>query len=205
LTLSPQGTRVIERIGNGVFSPNLRLHSSPKLPAGLPPPSPLGLGLRRVSERSQQYDEMNPSSDFTSPTGAAVMRKREFLSRIKETVRRVSDKYAVRKNIPTAQRPVIGKPILVGQSRGATNPESAENDQAGPVVVPVSPTNPFGSDEMVLLSRPGSTFMSGSPSASTAEHSIPRRRPDFAPPRNVAQVHFNDGLLVRQVSTGSMG
>jgi axial budding pattern protein 2 len=205
LTLSPHGTRVIERIGNGVYSPNLRLQSPSELPEGLPPPSPLGLGLRRVSERSQQYDEMNPSADFTSPTGAAVMRKREFLSRIKETVRQVSDKYAARKNTSAVQRPVIGKPILVTPPRGITNVDSTENDQAGPVVVPVSPTNPFDSDEMVLLSRPGSTFMTGSPSASSAEHSIPRRRPDFAPPRNMAQVHFNDGLLVRQVSTGSMG
>ncbi|KIM44917.1 hypothetical protein M413DRAFT_67650 [Hebeloma cylindrosporum] len=205
LTLSPHGTKVIERIGNGVFSPNLRLQSRSELPEGLPPPSPLGLGLRRVSERSQQYDEMNPSADFMSPTGAAVMRKKVFLSRIKETVRKVSDKYAARKNMSAVQRPVIGNPILVAPSRGMANVDSMENDQAGPVVVPLSPTNPFDSDEMVLLSRPGSTFMTGSPSASSAEHSIPRRRPDFAPPRNMAQVHFNDGLLVRQVSTGSMG
>ncbi|KAJ7672699.1 hypothetical protein B0H17DRAFT_1084289 [Mycena rosella] len=45
--------------------------------------------------------------------------------------------------------------------------------------------------------------MTNSPSTSTGEHSIPRRRADFAPPRSPALVHFQDGL-VRQLSSGSL-
>ncbi|KAH9479552.1 Axial budding pattern protein 2 [Psilocybe cubensis] len=181
LTLSPNGTRIVEKSDPIHSSPMTRSPGRRSNRAY----SPLGLDLRRVSERSQRHSSSN--EELLSP---AVMSKKEFLSRIKETVRKVSNKYA-RKDIPPTIRPVIGKPILVASSR--------LNDQDHID----SPSNPF--DDIEPLSRPGSAFISGSPSASTAEHSIPRRRADFATPRNPAQVHFNDGLLVRQVSTGSMG
>ncbi|PPQ91462.1 hypothetical protein CVT25_013719 [Psilocybe cyanescens] len=183
LTLSPNGTRIVEKTDRNAFSSPVR---SPGRRSNRSY-SPLGLDLRRVSERSQLHCSSN--QELLSP---AVMSKKEFMSRIKETVRQVSDKYT-RRNHPPTIRPVIGKPILVTSSR--------INDQEH--MVQNSPSNPF--DDIDPLSRPGSTFISGSPSGSTAEHSIPRRRADFAAPRNLAQVHFGDGLLVRQVSAGSMG
>lgn len=187
LTLSPGGTRVIERNGAGLFSPGPQEPVAP--PPGLPVPSPMGLDLRRVSERSQAYGD-----EGIAP---AVMSKKEFLSRIKETVRQVSDKYGARRQrSPDLPRPVIGKPILVASTRAPANDYPVS-------MVHNSPPNPF--EDVVQPSRPTSTLMTGSPSASTAGQSIPRRRPDFAPPKTMAQVHFNDGLLVRQVSTGSVG
>lgn len=45
--------------------------------------------------------------------------------------------------------------------------------------------------------------MLDSPSASTGEHSIPRRRSDFCPPRSPVQVHFQDEALTRQISSSS--
>ena len=176
VTLSPRGTRIIKKTGR-------MLNSSPNQlsPAGLPQgrlpnyghPS---LGLRRVSERSQS------TGNAQSP---AVMSKREFMSRIKETVRQVSDKYSKKQQRSSYDRPVIGKPILIPAAEA----------------VYVSPSNPFDDAN----SLPGSTFMTGSPSTSTAEHSIPRRRADFAPPRNLAQVHFEDTQIIRQLSTASLG
>ena len=182
VTLSPGGTRIIEKPGK---SPN----PSPNQlsPSGLPQ-APLanyghpGLGLRRVSEHSQ-------STRGDQNTG--FMRKREFLSKIKETVRQVSDKYSKKQQRLSYNRPSIGKPILI---------PSVRPNQTEPAIY-VSPSNPFDD----VHSLPGSTFMSGSPSTSTAEHSIPRRRADFAPPRNLAQVHFEDAQMIRQLSTASLG
>ncbi|KAG6886215.1 hypothetical protein C0993_010777 [Termitomyces sp. T159_Od127] len=129
----------------------------------------LGLGLRRVSERS--------GSQGNKPN-SGVMSKREFFERLKETVRVVSDKVQGRK--ASRQRPVIGRPILPQQNE--IHSSSTFFEQTG------------------LPSHPGSTIMTNSPSTSTAEHSIPRRRADFAPPRSPAQVHTR---LSRQFSSGS--
>ncbi|KAF9462875.1 hypothetical protein BDZ94DRAFT_1260070 [Collybia nuda] len=152
----------------------------------------LGLGLRRVSERSQS-NASSPKSKNQSP---GVMSKREFITRIKETVRRVSDKAQNRK--PSRQRPIIGKPILnIPHLRDAHSTDKEESP-----IYP-SPSNPF--DIPGLQSHPGSTIMTNSPSTSTAEHSIPRRRADFAPPRSPAQVHFKEARLSRQFSSSSTG
>ncbi|KAF8909383.1 hypothetical protein CPB84DRAFT_1515002 [Gymnopilus junonius] len=180
LTLSPGGTRIVE---TKPLSPQMGMRRSPRNP------SPLGLGLERMPERGRLYS--GPNGETASP---GVMSKKEFMARIKETVRQVSGKYSRKNRIPSDDRPVIGKPILVASSK--------TNDQGGGIAQNSS-SNPF--EEAAPPSRPGSTFLSGSPSASTAQHSIPRRRQDFVPPRNPAQVHFNDGLLVRQVSAGSVG
>ena len=123
------------------------------------------------------------------------MSKREFITRIKETVRIVSDKAYGRK--VSRIRPVIGKPIL----RSSQQPPLPIGSRI-PLVVD-SPSNPF--DGTGPPSHPGSTIMSNSPSTSTAEHSIPRRRADFAPPRSPALAHLEDNRLSRQLSTGSTG
>ena len=181
VTLSPRGTRIIEKTERSLNPPPNQL--SPSGPQGrLPNYGNPGLGLRRVSERSQSIGD-------NQSTG--VMSKREFIFRIKETVRQVSDKYSKKQRRLSYDRPVIGKPILIPAPRP---------NQVEPAIY-VSPSNPFDD----VHSLPGSTFMTGSPSTSTAEHSIPRRRADFAPPRNLAQVHFEDPQIIRQLSTASLG
>ncbi|KAJ6621419.1 hypothetical protein B0H10DRAFT_1790019 [Mycena sp. CBHHK59/15] len=144
----------------------------------------LGLGLRRVAERSGS----DPISNESSPGSQSprLMRKGEFLTRIRQTVRNVSEKYGTRHQ-PSSERPVISKPTLIV-------PET-EN-------LPFDESHPF--DDTNIRSYPGSTVLTNSPSTSTGEHSIPRRRADFAPPKSPAVVHFEDGGLVRQLSSGSM-
>ncbi|KAF6761660.1 hypothetical protein DFP72DRAFT_1151419 [Ephemerocybe angulata] len=160
----------------------------------MPPPrnageyAPTDLALHRTHERSHSYT----GSDFMS---SAMMSKREFMTRIKQTVRHVSNKYGgpASRGKALPARPLIGKPILLRPSGFVENYSP---------VLPLqgSVENPFDD----RYSQPGSTFMTGSPSTSTAGHSIPRRRADFGPPRSMAQVHFEDGKLVRQGSNGSM-
>ncbi|PPQ67697.1 hypothetical protein CVT24_002753 [Panaeolus cyanescens] len=189
LSLSPHGTRILS--SSAKMMPTIAGEASSP---GLAPPAMqvhvnteyghLGLGLRRVSERSQSQHP--PHGDVSS-----VISKREFLARIRETVRQVSGARGRRAHAG-GPRPIIGKPILIA----STKILPGQTDST----MHVSPSNPFED----LPSRPGSTFMTGSPSTSTAEHSIPRRRADFAPPRSMAQVHFADGRLARKVSTGSM-
>ncbi|KAJ2918676.1 hypothetical protein MD484_g1747, partial [Candolleomyces efflorescens] len=149
------------------------------------------LGLQRMPARSLSTPSYMPSDIMSS----GVISKREFMSRIKHTVRQVSDKYT-RKPRVSPPRPVIGKPILLRPSVAMDN--NATPDVTYPMQSSVS--NPFDD----RFSHRGSTLMTGSPSTSTAEHSIPRRRADFGPPRAMAQVHFEDGKLVRQGSNGSM-
>ncbi len=122
-TASPSaraGTRVIERVDK-VFDPDASVDAD-KTMEGLPMPSPMGLGLRRVSERSQQEgpNASHPHHMHYDVEAGGVMSKKEFLSRIKETVRQVSDKYSMRRQRGpprTAAPLVIGKPILVATTR----------------------------------------------------------------------------------------
>ncbi|KAG5647452.1 hypothetical protein DXG03_009383 [Asterophora parasitica] len=143
----------------------------------------LGLGLRRVSERSQS--EGSPASK-SSP---GYLKKREFFTRLRETVRVVSEKAQGRK--VSKQRPVIGRPILSAQQASTAQSED---------VIPNSSSNPFGMP--TLPSHPGSTIVS-SPSTSTASHSLPKRNPGFVTPKLPNQVHFEDSRLSRQLSSSS--
>ena len=161
----------------------------------------LGLGLQRVSGRSHLGPGSHPRSPARKIQSPGVMSKREFITRIKETVRNVSDKYS-RGLRGARKRPVIGKPIL---SKPMLVDDLPFN--RGDVSVSGSPSNPF--DDLDLRSYPGSTIMTNltnSPSSSTGEtgeRSIPRRRADFAPPRSPALVHFEDGQHSRKLSAGS--
>ena len=150
----------------------------------------LGLGLRRVSERSQS----GTGSPHSHPQSPGVMSKREFITKIKRTVRAVSDR--ARHNKSPRQRPMISRPVLLSQHSR----------------VPLDHGTPFATDASSLeldgpglQSHPGSTIMSNSPSTSTGEQSIPRRRPDFEPPKTPAPVHFQGNRLSRQTSSGSTG
>ncbi|KAJ6518740.1 hypothetical protein C8R45DRAFT_806014 [Mycena sanguinolenta] len=157
----------------------------------------LGLGLRRVAERSGSDPISNVSPGSSRSPG--VMRKGEFLTRLRETVRNVSEKYGSRRKT-SATRPVIGKPTLI-VPEGLPYDDGVTDGLPYDGVVQGS-QNPFD-DSNVIRSYPGSTVITNSPSTSTGEHSIPRRRADFAPPRSPAAVHFQDGL-VRELSSDSL-
>lgn len=148
----------------------------------------LGLGLRRFAERSGS-DPVSNGSSLGRSQSPGVMRKGEFLTRIRQTVRNVSEKYGSRRRT-SAERPTISKPTLVVPNAGS------------PFDVQGSPSNPFD-DSNIIRSYPGSIVMTNSPSTSTGEHSIPRRRADFAPPKQPPSVHFQDGLA-REHSSGSL-
>lgn len=181
----PDRSRHAMDLAEDPFEPTDRARSGPDY-------GNLGLGLRRVSERSHSNPISHAiSSPGNKPRSPGVMSKREFITRIRETVRRVSDKYGSgRRRSPT--RPVIGKPILL---RGRKT-QSSHADAPG-----FGSSDPF--DDPGPQSHPGSTILSNSPSTSTGERSIPRRRADFAPPRSPPQVHFEDGQLARQESISS--
>ncbi|EGN95020.1 hypothetical protein SERLA73DRAFT_113744 [Serpula lacrymans var. lacrymans S7.3] len=132
----------------------------------------LGLGLRRISPRS-------PSLEAHSQQ-YGVMRKKEFLGKIKETARNVSDRY--KRKVEGPKRPKIGNPVLIvpdDDPRTAIDGLPFENK-----VLDISKGLPSG--------------FTASPSSSTGERSIPRRRADFAPPkspkgpREPPQVHVKD-------------
>lgn len=152
-----------------------------------------GLGLHRVSERSQSDSPLH-GSPAERPRIPGVLSKAEFFGRIKETVRKVSDKYSRRRR-GSSSRPVIGKPILITSSKVPVEGLPFDGQ-----MIPGSSVNPF--DDPNLSSYPGSTILD-SPSGSTAERSIPRRRADFAPPKSPALVHFEDGWHARKQSTDS--
>ncbi|KAJ6493605.1 hypothetical protein C8R47DRAFT_413190 [Mycena vitilis] len=139
----------------------------------------IGLGLRRVAERSGSDPISNGSQ---SPR---VMRKGEFMTRIRQTVRNVSA--SLRRT--STERPVISKPTLIEPD--ADDRESFDGEGS---------PNPFD-DPDVIMSYPESAIMTNSPSTSTGEHSIPRRRADFAPPKSPALVHFQDGLVASKATS----
>jgi len=184
MMLSPNGTRVIEKPPTS-NSPTSSF-PQPRRSGSRPNFGSLGMGLRRALERSRS--DLHSSSNAQS---SGVMSKKDFVARLRETMRQASDKYIARTSPP---RPTIGKPILI-------HPHG--DGGVGPAVSYPSTLSP---QQGGIDSRPGSTFTSGSPSGSAGEHSIPRRRADFAPPRGLAQVHFADnGELMRQVSSVSIG
>ncbi|KAF9052265.1 hypothetical protein BDZ89DRAFT_1107574 [Hymenopellis radicata] len=133
-----------------------------------------GLGLRRVLERSHSDLPSDASTAGSKLQSPGVMSKREFMTRIRDTVRNVSDTYSRRRRPLNLNRPIIGKPILI------TNvPTSSQS----------SPTDPFMDSQ--VNSVPASFFTRSS--TSTETHSIPERRTDCLSPRQPAIVHFADG------------
>lgn len=119
-----------------------------------------------------------------SVAGSNVMSKREFLTKIRDTVRQVSDQYQrILQGGPA--RPVIGKPIL------ATPPEAR--------------TSPGPIDESLSYTPSGIDSSLNSPSSSIADRSVPRRRADFAPPRSPDSDALLDAGGSRPGSYGSSG
>ncbi|KXN86597.1 Axial budding pattern protein 2 [Leucoagaricus sp. SymC.cos] len=142
------------------------------------PGNKVGLGLRRVHERSGERAN-RPTS--LSAQSSGVMSKREFFARLKQTV-------------SEGRAAAIGRPVLV---RAKTAPPAAE-------VLPFEhmvdayPANLFGAP-----GNPESTNFTQSPSSSTAGYSIPQRRSDFGRPKPKTQVHFDEGRHLRPISRAS--
>ena len=137
----------------------------------------LGLGLRRVSPRA-------PTTPSTVQASCAegVMKKAEFLGRIKNTARSVSDRY--KRRSPPA-RPDISHPIPLVR-RDNMNRMPIEGQYVEIVKSPPHAESAASIRDDHLAERRASTVASftTSPSNSTGERSIPRRRADFAPPNS---------------------
>lgn len=137
----------------------------------------LGLGLRRVSPRA-------PTTPSTVQASCAegVMKKAEFLGRIKNTARNVSDRY--KRRSPPA-RPNISHPVPLVR-RGEMNGTPIEGQYVEIVKSPPHAESATSIRDDHLTERRASTVVSftTSPSNSTGERSIPRRRADFAPPNS---------------------
>jgi axial budding pattern protein 2 len=153
--------------------------------AGLSPKqSPLeekiGLGLRRVTERSARNQ-----AGSSSAQSSGVLSKREFFAKLKQTVRYVSDKYSPNRR-PFGSGGLtphtIERPIVV---RTKTAPPTVESLPFERVVDAYT--------ENGMTSKVGSINLSHSSSSSTAEYSIPQRRRDFGKPKGRTQVHFDAG------------
>ena len=137
----------------------------------------LGLGLRRVSPRA-------PTTPSTVQASCAegVMKKAEFLGRIRNTARNVSDRY--KRRSPPA-RPNISHPVPLVR-RGDMNGMPIEGQYVEIVKSPPHAESATSIRDDHLTERRASTVVSftTSPSNSTGERSIPRRRADFAPPNS---------------------
>ena len=117
----------------------------------------LGLGLSRTMTRVPSGDDQR---SLASP---GQLSKAEFLGRLRETVRKVSNRYR------PANKSSIGRPVLVQDPRALDTPPTP----AIPSLVGYEPVGYSGT----------TSSLRGSPSSSTGERSIPQRRADFAPPR----------------------
>ncbi|KAL6306128.1 hypothetical protein BKA93DRAFT_927289 [Sparassis latifolia] len=164
----------------------------------------IGLGLHRVLTRTAS----NPQS-HASPLSPGVMRKGEFVGRLKATARIVSDKYrsisdTYKRAVGRSKRPVISKPILIMASDNrVSTPGGPAIDglpiNSGPSALDAVSRRhpqaiPFEDMDLSQYAPSGITSMANSPSSSTGERSIPRRRADFVPPKvpTLPQAHLDD-------------
>lgn len=140
----------------------------------------LGLGLRRVTPRNESGQRSN--------TG--VMSKGEFVGKIRETARHVSDKFRQVSDKYTRLRarrlrPIIGRPVQVtpGQE-GTDTPISGLPLEDRRVHLQNSPPFPLGHYDS---SR--GTSLIDSPTSSSGGRSIPHRKADFTPRVTRLQAH----------------
>ncbi|KIJ65153.1 hypothetical protein HYDPIDRAFT_27875 [Hydnomerulius pinastri MD-312] len=141
----------------------------------------LGLGLRRVSPHAPN----TPSTVNAASCADGVMKKAEFFGRIRDTARNVSDKY---KRRPPPTRPVISNPVLLASRRPMVEglPIEGQYIEIGRTSPNMESTTTSINDVRLAAEKRTSTLASftTSPSNSTGERSIPRRRADFAPARS---------------------
>ncbi|KAI0742122.1 hypothetical protein C8Q80DRAFT_1198157 [Daedaleopsis nitida] len=161
--------------------------------------------LTRVLTRTLSNVSRNrsPLSPVGHPQSPPVMKKVEFLGKVRATARVVSDKY--RRVVSGPKRPVIGKPKLI-----LTTDMDVRPDVDG---------LPFTNTEGLLSTRDlppsddaatsqyahsGLTSLIDSPSSSTDGRSIPRRRADFAPPKVITTppppVHISENRSLESLA-----
>ncbi|KAJ7588104.1 hypothetical protein C8J56DRAFT_860805 [Mycena floridula] len=126
------------------------------------------LGLRRVMERSQ-------SSQAVGSPG--VMSKREFVTKLKETVRNVSDKYKrVKRSSLNTARPFIGKPILIVPGSSSSYQDPASPSRSDPFIDSETPRSSVRAPAAVhfadTLSRQESTESISSVQADAEEATV---------------------------------
>ena len=118
----------------------------------------------RPGASANPFHSPPPPSELALSPGGTSMKKAEFVGKLRDAVRVVSDKYT---SVSRRIRPSKSRPrLVIGLPQQATeNPD----------------TLPFTSP--TLTNPPASLSLGGSPSSSIPE-SIPTRRADFAPPKN---------------------
>ncbi|KAI0793537.1 hypothetical protein C8Q74DRAFT_1314648 [Fomes fomentarius] len=162
---------------------------------------------RTLSNISRNRSPLSPVGHPQSPT---MIKKVEFVGKVRATARLVSDKY--RRVVSGPKRPTISKPTLILTSeRGHDGPSRTDIDG-----LPL--TNPAGllsvrdlrmgvlDDSAMGQYAPSGltgTSMTNSPSSSTDARSIPRRRADFAPPKVITtppEAHL-EGTVCRSLDS----
>ena len=158
----------------------------------------LGLGLHRVSPRG-------PSGQLQS-SRSGVMSKGEFIGKIRQTARQVSDKVRMVSDKYTRMRvrtrPTIGRPVLAMHTRmdscDLTITGLPSNSQGGPSRNYA--TNPFSD-----FDGSRGTSLTDSPTSSSGGRSIPVRRADFASPKSARPQRPSPAQIqARRGSAGSL-
>lgn len=171
----------------------------------------------------EKYGALGLTRTITSPhpkvQSPGVMRKGEFMGKIKVTARKVSDTVRIvsdtyRRAVHTkARKPLISKPVLVMTSDGdGSIPRRVDPLRFGRSASPRHPDAlPFEDLDFSQYAPSGrGTSIIGSPSSSTGGRSIPRRRADFGRPKTPLvlttppQAHLHDHDIRRRSSLDSL-
>ena len=160
----------------------------------------LGLGLPPAVKKMSSTTHVDTHS----------VRSGEFLGRVKETVRIVSKKS---KRKVTPARPIIGSPKPLTPRHGVDElPIGSHYVDIMTIPSQYTLDNPYSDTEINVKRASTVASLVGSPSDSTDEKSIPRRRADFGPPRSLPRelapavvkdtarrryvfIFFTDGLM----------
>ncbi|KAI0365207.1 hypothetical protein BV20DRAFT_1028527 [Pilatotrama ljubarskyi] len=146
---------------------------------------------RTLSNTTGHANARSPLSPASLPQSPGVMKKAEFLGKIRATARIVSDQY--RRVVSGPKRPTISKPTLIM----ATETRARASIEGLPVMNDSIPDLPRFDGTSCAPS--GLTSLVDSPSSSTDARSVPRRRADFAPPRLITTPpEAHDGRPNRQ-------
>lgn len=159
----------------------------------------IGVSLQRVLTRTtSNHSTFLPN--ILSPQSPGMIRKADFVGKLKATARKVSDGYRsvsdrYRRVVGIGtepRRPPISKPTLVMTTEPRASRLATGDINDLPIAVqealgvrPPShrPPLPFEDMDFGQNAPSGMTSINNSPSSSTGGRSIPRRRADFAPPK----------------------
>ncbi|KAI0353439.1 hypothetical protein OH77DRAFT_1591427 [Trametes cingulata] len=171
-----------------------------------------GAALSRVLTRtlSNTPRPAHPLSPASLPQSPGMMKKAEFLGRIRATARVVSDQ--CRRVVSGPRRPTISKPTLImatepraRASLGISHIEGTGYIEGLPIPNDSIPDLPHF--DVTSCAPSGLTSLVDSPSSSTDARSVPRRRADFAPPRLVTtppEAHAPDGRAKAKANRQSL-